>query len=195
MQKKLPGDKTSLEAQWETKKGADRLLGGAFDSWGGKVSGLLHQESSAGALDLTGDLAVKMGCKSCQATRKNLATLCGEFLQEVGILEINGLGGDVEPTARHATVGAAEIGAALWCLWYAHGVFSVLILKRISCLLGLPMERVAAEIGIVFFLLEAPRGAEALLVAGRGVPGNGLSFGNRFGAFKSDDIAWHKNDS
>jgi len=129
MQKKLPSDKTSLEAQWETKKGAARLLGGAFDSWGGKVSGLLHQESSAGALDLTGDLAVKMGCKTCHATRKNLATLGGEFLEEVGILEINGLGGDVEPTARHAAICAAEIGAALWCLGYAHGV-SVLILKR-----------------------------------------------------------------
>lgn len=154
---------------------------------------LLHQESSAGALDLTGDLAVKMGCKSCQATRKNLATLGGEFLQEVGILEINGLGGDVEPTARHAAIGAAEIGAALWCLWYAHGV-SVLILKGNCLLFGFPMKGVPAKIRIILFLLEAPRGAEALLVAGRGVPGNGLSFGNRFGAFKSDDIAWHKND-
>ncbi len=95
----------------------------------GKLSVLLHQESSAGALDLTGDFAVQMSCKSRHATRKNLAALCGEFLEEVGILKINGLGGDIKPTARHAAVGAAEIGAALWCLGCAHGVVSVLILK------------------------------------------------------------------
>lgn len=150
----------------QTKKGADRSLGGAFFFEGKVFSELLHQESSTGAFDLTSDLAVKMGCESSHATGKNLAALGRELLEEVGILEINGLGGDVEPTARHATVGAAEIGAALWCLGCAHG------LSRLfgNELLGLPMKSVSAKIWIVLLLFETARGTETLLVAGRNVP-------------------------
>ena len=154
---------------WRVKKTkkAPTDLSVAPSFFEGKVfSELLHQESGTGAFDLTSDLTVKMSCESGHATGKNLAALGCELLEEVWILEINGLGGDVEPTARHATIGAAEIGAALWCLGCAHG------LSRLfgNELLGLPMQSVSAKIRIVLLLFETARGIEALLVAGRGVP-------------------------
>ena len=58
-------------------------------------------------------------------------------------------------------------------------------------LLGLAMECVAFEIRIVLLLLKSARSIQALLVAGRDVAGDGLAFGNRFGALKDDDVAWH----
>ena len=54
------------------------------------------------------------------------------------------------------------------------------------------MEGVSLEIRIVLLLLETARGVQALLVTGRDVAGDGLAFGNRFGAFEDDDVAWHK---
>ena len=78
---------------------------------------LFHQEGSTGALDLTGDFTMKVGCQTSQTTGKDLAALRGELLEKVGILEINRIRGDVEATARHAAVGSAEVGAALWCFW------------------------------------------------------------------------------
>ena len=76
-----------------------------------------HEVDSAGALDLTGDFTMKVGCQTSQTTGKDLAALRGELLEKVGILEINRIRGDVEATARHAAVGSAEVGAALWCFW------------------------------------------------------------------------------
>jgi len=111
---------TKKEAQKKRRQPISRWR--LFDFREGEILfRLLHQESSAGALDLTGDFAVKMCCKSGHTTRKDLSALGGELFKEVGILEINRLGGNVKPTAWHATVGAAEIGAALWCLGCAHG--------------------------------------------------------------------------
>jgi len=54
------------------------------------------------------------------------------------------------------------------------------------------VESVALEIRVVLLLLETARGVEALLVTGGDVTGDGLAFGNRFGALKDDDVAWHK---
>ena len=72
-------------------------------------------------------------------------------------------------------------------------VFGVLIVEKFGVpLLGLAMEGVTLEIRIVLLLLKTARGIEALLVAGRDVTGNGFAFGNRFGAFEDDDVAWHK---
>lgn len=153
---------------------------------------LFHQENSAGALDLTGDFAVKVSCQSSETARKNLATLGSEFLEEVRILEVNSIDGDVETTTRHHAVGAAEIGAALWCLGNTHGSISLRVLR--NGLFGLAVEGVSAKIRVVLLLLKTAWGIEAFLVAGRCVAGYRLSFGNRFGAFNGNDVAWHKND-
>ena len=82
---------------------------------------LLHQESGAGALDLLGDLAVDVGGHTGHAAGKDFAGLGGELLQEVGVLEVDRIGGDVEATTRHGAVGLAEVAAALRGLGCAHG--------------------------------------------------------------------------
>jgi len=51
-------------------------------------------------------------------TRKNLAALGDEFLQEIGILVINRLQGDVDPAAWHRTIGAAKSRTAFGGLWF-----------------------------------------------------------------------------
>ena len=71
-----------------------------------------------------------MCCKSGHTTREDFSALGGELFEEVRILEINRFGGDVKPTAWHAAVGAAEIGAALWCLGCAHGGLCAIRSKR-----------------------------------------------------------------
>jgi len=83
-------------------------------------SRLLHQESGAGALDLLGDLAVDVGGHTCHAAGKDLAGLGGELLEEVGVLEVDRIGGDVETTAGHGAVGLAEVAATLRGLGCAH---------------------------------------------------------------------------
>ncbi len=133
---------------------------------------------------------MKVGGQPCEATRKNFSALGGKFLEEIGIFEVDGLGGDIKSTARHAAVGSAEIGAALRCLGYAHGVLGS---KNSVKLFGFAMECVAAKIGIILPLFEATRSIQALLVAGRRIARGWLPFGNSFGAFKGDDVAWHKN--
>lgn len=129
-----------------------------------------------------------MSRHSGHAAGKDLAGLGGELLEKVGILEVDRIGGDVEATAWHGAVGLTEIAATLWGLGCTHGEKRVL--KR--PLLGLAVEGVALEVRIVLLLLEAARGIEALLVTGRDVAGDGLAFGNRFGALEDDDVAWHK---
>ena len=54
------------------------------------------------------------------------------------------------------------------------------------------MEGVTLEIRIVLLLLKTAWGVQALFVTGRDVAGDGLAFGNRFGALEDDDVAWHK---
>jgi len=130
-----------------------------------------------------------MGCHAGHAAGKDLAGLGREFLQEVGILVVDRLGGDVQPAAGHRAVRLAEVSAALWSLGCAHGR------KGGIALLGLAVEGVALEVGIVLLFFKAARRAEALFVAGGDIPGDRLAFGNRFGAFEDDDVAWHGDGS
>ena len=126
--------------------------------------------------------------KAGHTTGKDLTGLGRELPKEVGVLKVDCVCGDVEATAGHASVGAAEVATALFCLWCAHVGEWV---ER-GRLLGLAMECVALEIWIVLLFLKSARSVEALLVSGRDVAGDGLAFGNRFGALNNDDVAWHK---
>jgi len=65
-------------------------------------------------------------------------------------------------------------------------------LIRGNDLLRLAMECVTAEIRIVLLFLKTTGSVQTLFVAGRCVTGYGLPFGNRFGAFEGNDVAWHK---
>ena len=61
-----------------------------------------------------------MSGEAGHATGKDLAGLCRELAKEVGVLEVDRVGGDVESTAGHAAVGFAEVAAALFGFWCAH---------------------------------------------------------------------------
>src|SRR5262245_39874069 len=54
---------------------------------------------------------------SGDTTRQNLSALGDEFFQQVGVLVIDCLGGDVDSAARHRAVGATESGTAFGGLW------------------------------------------------------------------------------
>src|SRR6266853_84490 len=63
--------------------------------------------------------------------------------------------------------------------------------SRIPVLFGFPMERVALQVRVVFFLFEPVRSVRALFVARRNVARDGFAFGFRLRAFENDEIAWH----
>jgi hypothetical protein len=50
---------------------------------------------------------------SSDAAWKNFAALGDKFFEEIRILVVDRFNGDVDPAARHGTVGAAESGTAL----------------------------------------------------------------------------------
>lgn len=74
---------------------------------------LRSEVQSAGALDLTSDLAMHFGGHSGNAARKNLAGGGGEFGQKIGVGVIDFVNRDVLTTAGHATVRFTESNATL----------------------------------------------------------------------------------
>src|SRR5205085_2707989 len=106
---------------------------------GGVATGpLLHEQHGTAAFDLASDLAMHVGRHAGHTARQNLAAFSHEFLEEIGILVINRLGGDIDAPARHRAVGAAESGTAFGGLGL-HG-----------CLPRLPVERMPLQERIVF---------------------------------------------
>ena len=104
-----------------------------------------------------------VGGHTGHAAGKDLAGFGREFLQEFGVLVVDRLGGDVQPTAGHHAVRLAEIAASLRGLGCAHGGKAV----KLRPLLGLAVEGMALEVGIVLLFLKAARCVEAFLVTGR----------------------------
>src|SRR4029077_9178490 len=80
-------------------------------------SKLLHQQGRAAALDFARYPAVKMGRHTGDAPRENLAALADEFFQKIGVLVIDRLDGDVDPSPRHGAIGAAKSRTAFGGLW------------------------------------------------------------------------------
>ena len=75
---------------------------------------LLHQQHGPAALDFARDLTMKMRRHAGDAARKNLATLGDKFLQEIRVLVIDRLHGDIDSTPRHGTISAAKCRTAFW---------------------------------------------------------------------------------
>ena len=73
---------------------------------------LFHQEHGAAALDFAGDLAMQMRGHARHAAGEDFAALSHKFFKEIRIFVIDRLDGDVDPAARHGTIGAAESGTA-----------------------------------------------------------------------------------
>ena len=115
---------------------------------------------------------------SGDTARKNLAALGDELFQEIGIFVIDRLDRDVDATARHGAVGAAEGGAAFGCFRF-HGLF------------GFPVQRVTAQKRVVFLFLQAARSIRAFFVAGRNVSRRRFALGFRLGAFECDVVSGH----
>lgn len=69
---------------------------------------LTEEVAGAGALDLTGDLAVKLGGNTSDTARKNLTSLGSEFLQKVGVLVVHFCFWDVMTAVRHGAVSLPE---------------------------------------------------------------------------------------
>ena len=141
---------------------------------------LLHEEGGAGALDLTGDFAVKAGGHTGHATWQDFAALGDEALEKIGVFVIDRLDVEVHATAWHWAVGAAEVRAALWC-FRLHGV-----------LFDFAVECMAVQIGVELFLFEPVWCARALLVACGDVARGGFPLGFGLGAFEGDVFLWHR---
>jgi hypothetical protein len=69
---------------------------------------LFHQQDGAAALNLACDSAMQVRGHAGDATGKNFAALGDEFFQEIRILVIDSLNGDVDPAARHGAIRAAK---------------------------------------------------------------------------------------
>jgi len=141
---------------------------------------LLHEEGGAGALDLTGDFAVKACGHAGHAAWQDLAALGDEALEKIGVFVIDRLDVEIHATAWHGTVGAAEVRAALWC-FRLHGV-----------LFDFAVECMAVQMGVELFLFEPVRCARALFVACGDVARGGFALGFGLGAFEGDVFLWHR---
>jgi hypothetical protein len=148
---------------------------------------LVHQQCLTGALDFAGDFPVVVRWHPCEAAGQNLAILSDESLEEVGVLPVDGLEGDVHAAARHRAVGTAEGGAAGGCFWL-HIRFRW-VDESLLCFL---VHGAAAKERVVFHLLQAIGGVRALFVARRDVTGDGFAFRACLGALKNDEVACHK---
>ncbi len=113
------------------------------------------------------------------AAGKNFAALSDEFFQEIRILVIDRLDGDIDSTARHGAIGAAESGTT----------FGGLGLHR--QLLGFAVKRMPFYKRVVFLFLEAIGRARTFLVPRGRVTRDW--FAQRFclGAFESDNFLRH----
>ncbi len=77
----------------------------------------LHQQHGAAAFDLAGDFTVEVGRHACDTAGENFAALGHEFFQKIGIFIIDCFGRDIDATARHGPIGAAEGRATFSGLW------------------------------------------------------------------------------
>ncbi len=73
------------------------------------VGKLFHQEGSASALDLTGDLAVKTGRHTGDTAWQDFSALRDKTLEKIGIFIIDGFEVEIHATAWHGAVRPTEV--------------------------------------------------------------------------------------
>jgi hypothetical protein len=73
---------------------------------------LLHQQDRTAALDLARNLAVHVGRHAGNTARQDLSALGDKFAEQIRVLVIDRLGRNIDATAGHGAVGAAESGTA-----------------------------------------------------------------------------------
>ena len=115
---------------------------------------------------------------SSHAARQDLSAFGDKFLQQIWILVVDGLGGNIDPTARHDSVCPSEIGPAFSGFGFHY-------------LFHLPVKRTALQERIVFFLFQSTRRVEALFVTRGDITRSGLTFRFRLRALNSNDVPRH----
>ena len=145
----------------------------------GAARRLAKEQDGAGALDCVCDAAMQVRRDASQAARQDSTALDDEAFQQFGIFVVDGLDHQVDTATRHRAIGPAHGGAAFGCLGLHVGLF------------GLAVQRVAAEMRIVFLFLQPARRARALFVAGAHVARDRLAFGGGLGALESNDVLCH----
>ena len=77
-----------------------------------KCAPLLHQQNGPAALNLARNLPVHVCRHSSHAARKDLTAFRHKFLEQIGILVIDGFDRNVDAAPRHGAISAAKSGTA-----------------------------------------------------------------------------------
>jgi hypothetical protein len=109
---------------------------------------------------------------------QDLSAFGDKFLQQIWILVVDSLGGNIDPAARHNPVGPSEVGSAFGGFGFHY-------------LFHLPMKRAAFQERIVFFLFQSTWRVEALFVTRGDITRRRFAFRFRLRALNSNDIPRH----
>jgi hypothetical protein len=121
---------------------------------------------------------MEMRRHSGHAAGQDLSTFSDKFLQQIWILVIDGLSGNIDPATRHNSVGPSEIGSAFGGFGFHY-------------LFHLPMKRTAFQERIVFFLFQSTWRVKALFVTRGDITRSRFAFRFRLRALNSNDIPRH----
>jgi hypothetical protein len=121
---------------------------------------------------------MEMRRHSSHTAGQDFSAFSDKFFQQIWILVVDGLGGNVDPAARHDSIGAPEIGSAFGVFWFHY-------------LFHLPMKSAALQERIVFFLFQSAWSVEALFVTRGDITRSRFAFRFRLRALNSNDIPRH----
>jgi hypothetical protein len=121
---------------------------------------------------------MEMRRHSSHAAGQDFPAFSDKFFQQIWILVVDGLGGNVNPPAGHNSVSPSEVGSAF-------GVFGF------HYLFHLPMKGAALQERIVFFLFQSTWRVEALFVTRGDITRSRFAFSLRLRALNSNDIPRH----
>jgi hypothetical protein len=123
---------------------------------------------------------MEMRRHSSHAAGQDFSAFSDKFFQQIGILVVDGLGGNVDPTARHDTIGTSEIRSAFSGFGFHY-------------LFHLPMKSAALQERIVFFLFQSTWRVEAFFVTRGDITRSRFAFRFRLRALNSNDVPGHEN--
>jgi hypothetical protein len=121
---------------------------------------------------------MEMRRHSSHAAGQDFAALGDKFFQQIWILVVDGLGGDINPAARHNPIGSPEVGSAFSCFGFHY-------------LFHLPMKSAALQERIVFLLFQTTWRVKALFVTRGDITRSRFAFRFRFRALNCNDIPRH----
>jgi hypothetical protein len=121
---------------------------------------------------------MEMRRHSSHAARQDLSAFSDKFLEQIWIFVVDGLGGNIDPPARHNSIGPSEVGSAFGGFGFHY-------------LFHLPMKGTAFQERIVFFLFQSTWRVEALFVTRGDITRSRFAFRFRLRTLNSNDIPRH----